>query len=54
MVLGSGNLGLVYAREPERLSQEDIDAALAAAAPGLAATPGIGFVGVQSREHGHW
>ena len=53
VVLGSGNLGLVYAREEHRLSQEDIDERWPRLLPGLAATPGIGFVAVHSREHGH-
>ena len=53
VVLGSGNLGLVYAREPVRLSHEDIDARWPRLLPGLAATPGIGFVAVLSREHGN-
>jgi uncharacterized membrane protein YvlD (DUF360 family) len=53
VVLGSGNLGLVYIREPERLVQEQIDARWPRLLAGLAATPGIGFIGVLSREHGH-
>ncbi len=53
VVLGSGNLGLVYAREPQRLVQEEIDLRWPRLLPGLAATPGVGFVAVLSREHGH-
>ena len=53
VVLGSGNLGLVYAREPRRLMKEEIDAALAAAAArAWPRRPGIGFVAVMSQEHG--
>jgi hypothetical protein len=52
VVLGSGNLGLVYAPEPERLLMEDIEARWPRLLPGLAAHPGIGFVAVMSRAHG--
>jgi hypothetical protein len=52
VVLGSGNLGLVYAREPHRLSMEDIDARWPKLLPGLAASPGIGFIAVLSRVRG--
>ena len=44
IVLGSGNLGLVYAPEPERLSREEIDRRWPALIPGLAGHAGIGFV----------
>jgi uncharacterized membrane protein YvlD (DUF360 family) len=44
VVLGSGNLGLVYAKGKTRLTREDIDARWPALIPGLAAHPGIGFV----------
>jgi hypothetical protein len=53
VVLGSGNLGLVYSREPRRLVREEIDERWPKLIPGLATTPGIGFVAVQSRAHGH-
>jgi uncharacterized membrane protein YvlD (DUF360 family) len=53
VVLGSGNLGLVYVREPERLVQEEIDRRWPRLLPGLAATPGIGFVAVLSGRHGN-
>ncbi|MGZ5398696.1 MAG: phage holin family protein [Nocardioides sp.] len=53
VVLGSGNLGLVYAREPQRLVQEQIDERWPHLLSGLAATPGVGFVAVQSRQHGN-
>lgn len=52
VVLGSGNLGLVYAREPERLLLEDIEERWPALVPGLVADPGVGFVSVLSRDHG--
>lgn len=52
MVLGSGNLGLIYAREPERLVREEIDERWPRLLPGLAATPGVGFVAVLSRQQG--
>jgi uncharacterized membrane protein YvlD (DUF360 family) len=44
VVLGSGNLGLVYVPGPERLTLEEIEARWPALVPGLAAHPGIGFV----------
>ena len=53
VVLGSGNLGLVYARETQRLVQEQIDERWPRLLPGLTATPGVGFVAVLSRQHGH-
>src|SRR3954447_67375 len=52
VVLGSGNLGLVYLREPERLSMEDLDRRYPRLLPGLAAHPGISFVAVLSDEEG--
>jgi uncharacterized membrane protein YvlD (DUF360 family) len=52
VVLGSGNLGLVYARRPRRLSLEEIEARWPALVPGLAAHPGVGFVAALSRTHG--
>ncbi|WP_457208551.1 alkaline phosphatase family protein, partial [Nocardioides sp. P5_C9_2] len=48
VVLGSGNLGLIYVREPKRLLLEDIDERWPALVPGLAADPGVGFVSVLS------
>jgi hypothetical protein len=53
VVLGSGNLGLVYSREPHRLVLEEIDERWPKLIPGLATAPGIGFVAVQSRAQGH-
>ena len=44
IVLGSGNLGLIYAPEPERLMLEDLEARWPDLVPGLTGHPGIGFV----------
>lgn len=44
VVLGSGNLGLVYVPEPERLTLDEIDRRWPQLVPGLVAHPGIGFV----------
>jgi uncharacterized membrane protein YvlD (DUF360 family) len=44
IVLGSGNLGLVYVPEPRRLLLEDLDKRWPGLVSGLAAHPGIGFV----------
>jgi len=52
VVLGSGNLGLVYARERERLTLEDVMERWPRLVPGLAAHPGIGFVALLSRSDG--
>jgi hypothetical protein len=49
VVLGSGNLGLVYVPGQVRLLREEIDERWPALLPGLAAHPGIGFVTVLSR-----
>ena len=48
IVLGSGNLGLVYVPGPERLLLEEIEARWPALMPGLVAHPGIGFVSALS------
>jgi uncharacterized membrane protein YvlD (DUF360 family) len=48
VVLGSGNLGLVYMPGQTRLSREEIDRRWPALLPGLAAHPGIGFVAAMS------
>ena len=53
VVLGSGNLGLVYVPGPERLVREQIEERWPRLLPGLAATPGIGFIAVQSRTQGN-
>ena len=53
IVLGSGNLGLVYPMErPERLTREEIDERHPDLIPALRAHPHIGFLLVRSREHG--
>ena len=44
VVLGSGNLGLLYLRGTRRLTLEDLDRGWPALVPGLAAHPGVGFV----------
>jgi uncharacterized membrane protein YvlD (DUF360 family) len=44
IVLGSGNLGLVYVPGPQRLLLEEIEARWPALVPGLAGHPGIAFV----------
>jgi uncharacterized membrane protein YvlD (DUF360 family) len=44
VVLGSGNLGLVYVPGSERLSLEDIESRWPRLVPGLVQHPGIGFV----------
>lgn len=44
IVLGSGNLGLVYVTGPYRLTLEELDARWPALVPGLVAHEGIGFV----------
>jgi uncharacterized membrane protein YvlD (DUF360 family) len=53
VVLGSGNLGLVYLMSsPERLTREEIDERHPELLPALAAHPHVGWVLVRSREHG--
>jgi hypothetical protein len=52
VVLGSGNLGLVYSRQDVRLFLEDIEERWPRLLPGLAAHPGIGFISVLSRLNG--
>jgi hypothetical protein len=52
LVMGSGNLGVVYLMEPERLLMEDIQELYPGLLPGLAAHPGVGFVAVLSRTGG--
>ena len=52
IVLGSGNLGLVYARQPQRMFLEDIEDRWPRLVEGLAAHPGVGFVAVLSRQNG--
>ena len=53
LVFGSGNLGLVYvAGEKRRLNLDDLTARFPALLPGLVAHPGVGFVVVDTVEHG--
>ncbi len=53
VVLGSGNLGLVYLMdEPRRLTAEEIDERHPRLLPTLAAHPHIGFLLVHSAQHG--
>jgi hypothetical protein len=44
VVLGSGNLGLVYVRGDRRLTLQDLDRRWPALIPGLVRHPGVGFV----------
>jgi uncharacterized membrane protein YvlD (DUF360 family) len=48
VVLGSGNLGLVYVPGPTRWSREEIDRRWPGLVPGLTAHPGVGFVAAMS------
>src|SRR4051794_7030214 len=53
VVLGSGNLGLIYLMaEPRRLSREEIEERHPALLPALRAHPHIGWLLVHSSEHG--
>lgn len=53
LVFGSGNLGLVYvAGEDHRLDLDEITLRFPALVPGLVAHPGVGFVVVDTAEHG--
>jgi uncharacterized membrane protein YvlD (DUF360 family) len=53
IVLGSGNLGLVYLMEvPHRLSKEEIDERYPGLLDALRRHPDIGFLLVRSHEHG--
>jgi uncharacterized membrane protein YvlD (DUF360 family) len=54
VVLGSGNLGLIYARQPNRCSLEDLDDRWPELVSGLASHPGIGFVAGVDRSGGAW
>jgi uncharacterized membrane protein YvlD (DUF360 family) len=49
VVLGSGNLGLVFVPGPVRMTREELDERWPLLLPGLAAHPGVGFVSVLSR-----
>ena len=50
VVLGSGNLGLVYVPGPQRLTLEQIEARWPALVPGLSQHPGIGFITAMSTD----
>src|SRR6478735_7777374 len=53
VVLGSGNLGLVYLMdEPRRLTREEIDARHPELIPALRAHPHVGWILVRSQEQG--
>jgi hypothetical protein len=53
LVFGSGNLGLVYvAGEDHRLTVDELTQRFPALVPGLVAHPGVGFVVVDTAEHG--
>jgi uncharacterized membrane protein YvlD (DUF360 family) len=52
VVLGSGNLGLVYAAEERRLTMEEITERWPALIPGLVNHDGVGFIAVMSTEYG--
>ena len=53
VVLGSGNLGLVYLMEvPQRLTREEIDERHPELIPALRTHPHIGWLLVRSAEHG--
>jgi hypothetical protein len=52
LVLGSGNLGLLYVRDGERLTLDDIGRRWPRLLPGLRSHPGVGFVaGVDAAGH---
>jgi hypothetical protein len=53
VVLGSGNLGLIYLMNfPKRVTLEQIDAAYPELVPTLVDHPGIGFILLRTEEHG--
>ncbi len=53
VVMGSGNLGLIYLmEEPRRLTMEEIDARHPDLLPALRAHPHVGWLLVRSAEHG--
>ncbi len=53
LVFGSGNLGLIYvAGEQHRLDSDELSARFPALVPGLVEHPGVGFVVVDTVEHG--
>jgi uncharacterized membrane protein YvlD (DUF360 family) len=52
IVLGSGNLGLLYLQEPQRLWLEDLEERYPRLVEGLAGHPGVSFVAAMSRDDG--
>jgi hypothetical protein len=52
VVLGSGNLGLLYARQARRMTRGEIDSRWPRLIHGLATHPDIGFVAVLDEDHG--
>ncbi len=50
VVVGSGNLGLVFVPQPQRMTLEELDASWPALVPGLAGHPGVGFVAAMSAD----
>ena len=54
MVLGSGNLGLVYLRGARRWTLQGLEQEWPALVPGLAGHPGIAFVAGVDEEGGAW
>ena len=49
-VLGSGNLGLFYAKSDTRMTKEDIEQRWPALIPGLVGHPGVGFIAMLSAD----
>jgi hypothetical protein len=54
VVLGSGNLGLVYVRGDRRWTLEALESRWPALVPGLAGHPGVGFVAGVDEEGRAW
>ncbi|QLQ10030.1 MAG: phage holin family protein [Nocardioidaceae bacterium] len=54
VVLGSGNLGLLYLPEAQRLTLEELDRRWPRLIPGLAEHPGIGFIAVINQVGTPW
>jgi hypothetical protein len=52
VVLGSGNLGLVYVPGPDRLDRQDLETRWPSLLAGLATHPGVGFIAVLDRDRG--
>ena len=54
VVLGSGNLGLLYLRGPKRHTLDELSARWPGLVPGLAGHPGVGFVAGIDQEGTPW